>query len=264
MKAIILAAGRGSRIYSVTRGMPKCLLPFGEQTILDLQIENLFLAGITDVAIVVGYRKNVIIHHVEQEHWDKLKHIEFITNPEFASTNNMYSLWLARDWLAGAPFLCLNADVLFHPDILPPAVATREDLCVIIDRHYREETTKVITRGHRVLALSKSISPQECTGTFINISSFSGSGPRILFARAESLFAKGERNQFYNDVLSQLAAEGVRVGFTENTGLPWAEVDDADDLLFARTQVYPELQVPVFSGAHVSRNDLQNPAVEML
>jgi len=241
MKSIILAAGRGTRIYPVTHGLPKCLLSFGRQTILDAQIESLFRLGLTDLAIVVGYNKDQIICHVERRHPDKLKHIEFITNPDFASTNNMYSLWLAREWLGETSFLCLNGDVLCHPDILLPAVATRADISVVIDREFREETTKVIIRNGRVVMMKKGISRQDFNGTFLGIATFSRRGTKMLFAQAESEFAEGQVNQFFNDAISHLATKGVRVDFTETGGLPWAEVDDANDWLFAQTQVYPHL-----------------------
>lgn len=241
MKTVILAAGRGSRIYPVTHGIPKCLLSFGDRTILDFQIESLFRAKVTDIAIIVGHEKDQVIRHVERRHADKVKGITFITNAEFADTNNMYSLWLARDWLGEASFLCLNGDVLFHPDILPPAVATRANISVVIDREFREETTKVIIRNGRVLQLKKSISRQDCSGTFIGISTFSRKGSKMLFEKAESAIAEGEVNQFFNDIIGDLAAHDVTVGFTETGALPWVEIDDTSDFLFARTQVYPQL-----------------------
>lgn len=251
MKAVILAAGRGTRIYPVTQGVPKCLLSFDGRTILDYQMESVRRVGIRQIAIVVGYNRQWIIDHVQQ-YRPSLQPVEFIVNANFASTNNMYSLWLARDWLGDSGFLCLNGDVLFHPGILLPAASTRGDLSVVIDRVFREETTKVITRNGKVLELKKSIPRQQAGGTFVNIATFSGQGARILFERAESMFAEGERNQFFNDILSRLAAERVKVGFTETGGLPWAEVDDVEDLLFARKHIYPKLK-SVFGPDLVSR-----------
>lgn len=248
MKAVILAAGRGSRIYPVTHGAPKCLLSVGRHTILDVQIESLFRFGVTDLAIVVGHEKDSILRHVELRHFDEANRIEFITNAQFASTNNMYSLWLARDWLGEARFICLNADVLCHSDILLPAVVTESDISVVIDREFREETTKVIIKNKRVLMMKKGVSRRDFSGTFVGIATFSPRGAELLFREAESLFADGNVNQFFNDVISQLAANHVPVDFTETGGLPWAEVDDAGDLLFARTRVYPALRSTLGMG----------------
>jgi choline kinase len=245
MKAVILAAGLGSRIQSVTRGKPKCLLRFGRYTILDFQLEALVSAGVIDIAIVIGHQGDQIVRHVAQNHPEKLASVTFIRNPMFASTNNMYSLWLTRKWLDGCRFLVLNSDVLCHPNMLLSAVHNKKEVLVVVDPDFREETTKVIIRDGQVIALSKTISRKEYSGTFANILAFSGMGARELFTRAESLFAQGELSSFVNDVVGHLIREGTRVSYTATKGLPWAEIDDANDLAFAKKQVFPFLGSPV-------------------
>ncbi len=116
MKAVILAAGQGTRIRSVHGERPKCLIDVDERTILDHQLDALRIAGINDVAIVVGYEKEQIVAHAKQRHEPNQK-IQFIENPAFALTNNIYSLWLSLEWLRGDKFVCLNADVKCRRDI---------------------------------------------------------------------------------------------------------------------------------------------------
>src|SRR5215467_2771369 len=113
MKALILAAGRGTRIHSVHGDHPKCLIRCNgsQETILDHQIESLLSVGVTNIGIVVGYEKDQIIRHVLTRYRDRRRHFSFIENPAFAKTNNIYSFWLARTWVNGKPFVCLNADV---------------------------------------------------------------------------------------------------------------------------------------------------------
>lgn len=241
MKAVILAAGRGSRIKDITCGSPKSLLRFGDRTILDLQLDSLFRAGLNDIAIVVGWRSEEIIDHVSRRLAGSPGRVEFISNHEFDLTNNMYSLAQAREWLAGEPFLCINADVLHHPDILFPILDRSEDIAVLIDREFHEETTKVVISGGEVLDLRKDISRDDSSGTFVNMATFSPRGSHELFTRAAALFEKGRKNQFFNDVIRLLITGGLRVGFAETDGLPWAEIDDAGDLVYARTQVFPRL-----------------------
>ena len=242
MKAVILAAGRGTRIQGLTGGVPKCLLPFGDKTILDFQFDNLFQAGISEVAMVVGHAEREIVDHVARRQFERLPWITFISNPEYARTNNIYSLSLAKEWVGDDAFFCLNADVLFHPGILLPALQTHDDLSIIVDWEFREETTKVIIQDGRVVKLSKSVSRQDYSGTFSNIARFSSHGARQLFAKIESMLREGRVDQFFNDALGQLSAEGTRVGFTETEGLPWAEIDDANDFHYAQTVVYPALK----------------------
>ncbi|MFQ5744770.1 MAG: NTP transferase domain-containing protein [Acidobacteriota bacterium] len=247
MKAVILAAGRGSRIFAITHGEPKCLLSFCGRTILDFQLESLFRVGVTDLAIVVGHAGDQVTEHVKRHFPDHVDRIAFITNPDFATTNNMYSLWLAKDWLNGSSFLCLNADVICHPDIIRSAAEVQADVSVVIDPEFREETTKVIVRDDRVVALKKSIDREEASGTFIGIATFSAKGSQMLFEKTDSLFGEGQVTQYFNDVIGLLAADGERVDCIDTGSLAWAEVDDAEDWEFAQDHVCPELEAPVLS-----------------
>jgi choline kinase len=111
MKAVILAAGQGTRIRSVHGEHPKCLIEIDNSTILDHQLDALHKVGITDVAIVVGYEKEQIINHVMNRKLSNSQRIYFIENPAFAITNNIYSLWLGLEWLRGDSFIVLNADL---------------------------------------------------------------------------------------------------------------------------------------------------------
>ena len=95
MKAVILAAGQGTRIRSVHGEHPKCLIEVDDSTILDHQLEALSKAGIDEVAIVVGYQKEQIINYVRARSFTRGQRIEFIENPAYALGNNIYSLWLA-------------------------------------------------------------------------------------------------------------------------------------------------------------------------
>ncbi len=159
MKAVILAAGQGTRIRSVHGEHPKCLIEVHNTTILDHQLEALSVAGINDVAIVVGYEKEQIINHVMSRKLSHIQRIHFIENPAFAITNNIYSLWLALEWLRGDSLIVLNADVIFDADILDIAIRAETPISMIVDPLWRDETMKVIIHGDRVMQMSKKISP---------------------------------------------------------------------------------------------------------
>ena len=245
MKAVILAAGQGTRIRSVHGERPKCLIEVDDNTILDHQLEALFLAGIDEVAIVVGYEKKQIINHVKHNRVYG-QTIQFIENPAFAITNNIYSLWLATEWLHGDSFICLNADVVFDPEILRSAVRTRAPISMIVDPLWRDETMKVIIEGDRVLRMSKKISREEFSGTYIGITIFHSAIQERFFDRMNDLISEGQVNVFFNAAVQELADEGVYVGFTSTDGLPWAEIDDPLDLNFAQQSVFPQLAARVF------------------
>ena len=227
MKALILAAGCGTRIQSVHSDCPKCLIQFNasQSTILDHQIQSLFSAGITDIGIVVGYEKNQIIQHVLARYPERRRRFSFIENPAFAKTNNIYSLWLARTWLNGEPFVCLNGDVVFDPRILLPAVRSVTPITVIVDPKWRHDLQS------------------EFSGTYIGITSFAPGVQQALFAKIDKLIRSGRENELFN-VVQQLADEGFHVGFSGTADLPWAEIDDPGDLAFARLYVFPRLASP--------------------
>jgi choline kinase len=138
MKAVILAAGQGTRIRSVHGEHPKCLIEVDNATILDHQLDALYKSGITDVTIVVGYEKEQIIDHVRSRKLSQVQRVHFVENPAFAITNNIYSLWLALDWVRGDSFIVLNADVIFDADVLDRAVRTNAPISKIIDTWWRD------------------------------------------------------------------------------------------------------------------------------
>jgi choline kinase len=242
MKAVILAAGQGTRIRAVHGECPKCLIKVDDKTILDHQIDGLLRAGIEQIAIVVGYEKQQIIDHVRHrlESYRTPK-IGFIENPAFAITNNIYSLWLAQDWIGGDGFVCLNADVILDAQILASAMKTNSLVSMIVDPEWRDETMKVIISDGRVLRMSKNISKEEFSGTYIGITLFDQAINRRFFAKMEQVVEAGRVNEFFNVAVQELVDEGLRVGFTTTVGAAWAEIDDPLDLSFAQQNVFPQL-----------------------
>jgi L-glutamine-phosphate cytidylyltransferase len=241
MNAIILAAGQGTRIRSVHGEHPKCLIEVDNTTILDHQLEALSLAGIDDVAIVVGYEKEQIIEHVKSRKPSVTQRIRFFENPAFAITNNIYSLWLALEWLRGDSLVVLNADVIFDPEILSAAVHSSAPISMIVDPFWRDETMKVVVEGDRVIRMNKKISREEFSGTYIGITVFSKAIQDRFFRTMNELISAGRVNEFFNIAIQKLANEGIVVGYTSTDGLAWAEIDDPLDLTFAQQNVFPQL-----------------------
>jgi choline kinase len=245
MRAVILAAGQGTRIRSVHGERPKCLIEVDGSTILDHQLEALSMAGINDIAIIVGYEKQQIISHVRARFLTNNQRIHFIVNSAFAITNNIYSLWLALEWLRGDSFIVLNADVILDPEILQSAVRPYAPISMIVDPLWRDETMKVIIEGDRIIEMSKKIPREEFSGTYIGITVFSKSIQNQFFGKMNKLIGSGHVNEFFNIAVQQLADAGVFVGFTSTEGLAWAEIDDPVDLTFAQRNVFPQLATVV-------------------
>jgi L-glutamine-phosphate cytidylyltransferase len=241
MKAVILAAGQGTRIRSVHGEHPKCLIEVDNATILDHQLDALYKSGITDVTIVVGYEKEQIIDHVRSRKLSQVQRVHFVENPAFAITNNIYSLWLALDWVRGDSFIVLNADVIFDADVLDRAVRTNAPISMIIDPLWRDETMKVIVHGDHVIQMSKKISRERFSGTYIGITIFSKDVQARFFNKLTSVISAGRVNEFFNVAVQELVDEDVHVGYTSTDGLAWAEIDDPTDLSFAQQNIFPQI-----------------------
>ena len=108
LQAVILAAGRGSRLGDATQQAPKCLIDVGEQRLIDHQIDALQAHGITDILVVAGYRASDVKAAVRGR-------ARVIINPEWSSTNSLYSLTLCKPYVRGG-FIVMNCDVLAHAD----------------------------------------------------------------------------------------------------------------------------------------------------
>ncbi len=251
MKAVILAAGRGTRISSLSGGSPKCLLKFGHYAILDYQISALLRAGISDIALVVGYQHEKIVEHVSRQYshfWDSFT---FIKNPRYAETNNICSLQLTRPWVADSAFVCLNADVLCHPGIIGRAVQMTSDVAMIMDPEWRDETMKVIIKEGHIVKMSKAITRSEYSGTYLGITLFSGRVVQLLFEEIDKFIGQGKVNEFFNVAVEKMISYGIQVDPILTYRLPWAEIDDPTDYRFAEANVYPFLPPPKTFGAEV-------------
>ncbi len=114
MKALILAAGMGTRLRPLTDKIPKCLVQVNGVPIIAKQIENLVDNGIKDIYIVSGYKSDMLDGVLKEEY----PFVNMIVNTNYDRTNNMYSAYLARDVLYGNEFILMNGDVFFDESVI--------------------------------------------------------------------------------------------------------------------------------------------------
>jgi L-glutamine-phosphate cytidylyltransferase len=135
--------------------------------------------------------------------------------------------------------------VILDAQILPSAMKMNALVSMIVDPEWRDETMKVVISNGRVLRMSKKISKEEFSGTYIGITLFDQAINARFFAKMEELVEAGRVNEFFNVAVQQLVDEGLRVGFTTTAGAAWAEIDDPLDLSFAQQNVFPQLALAV-------------------
>ena len=243
MRALILAAGQGKRIRSVIGARPNCLLTFNKTdwTILDQQICALSRAGITEIGFAVGYGGDQIVRHVTQKYRRSLDRFRFIENCHYSETDNVYSIWLARDWLQGCPFVLLNGDLAFDFQILPPALISPGPITMVVDRVWRDQMMKVTIRENRITHMSRQIAHEDFSATHIGITVFTRLIVHRFLQEIDLLVRQGQKNVSFEVGVQQLVAERVRVVCSDTGGRPWAEINDSGDLAFARLYVFPKL-----------------------
>jgi len=144
MKAIILAAGKGTRLKPLTDNVPKCLIEINGRTILEYQVRSFFNAGINDVTIVVGYLAESVIKFCNQNRL----YVNFILNEEYNDTNNMFSLFLAKNTVYDSDLIICNGDVIFSPNILTGLLQDCNKNAIAVDvNKYFDESMKVIANN---------------------------------------------------------------------------------------------------------------------
>ena len=185
VKAIILAAGTASRLRPLTSDRPKCLLKIGERTLLERSMDALIAAGVSEFCIVTGYLHNLIEDFVSNR-YPGLK-VTFIHNEVYDSTNNIYSLYLARPVAEGSEVLLLDSDLVYDPEIARLVVAAPDDNVLTLIRHdLGEEEMKVVTDAQgQITEISKTCSPAQAAGESLGIEKMGPAYTRALYKELE-------------------------------------------------------------------------------
>lgn len=230
-RAIILAAGRGSRLGALTARRPKCLVPLAGRALLDWQIDALRAAGVRRLAVVRGYRARTIRR-------DGLHAFE---NPRWAREQMVASLACARDWLAAAPCVVAYGDVVFHPEAVHRLLAAHGDVAITYDLDWRALWAARFARpeddaeslrvhdGHVVEIGGQVGDLDDVDGQFMGLVRFTPAG----WARAEEVLAgldpRARRTLQTTHLLQLLVERGAPVAAVPVRGR-WCEVDGAQDL----------------------------------
>ena len=230
MKALILAAGVGSRLAPLTDHLPKSLVEVNGTPILMKQTENLLACGITDITVVSGYLSHVLASAVG----GKYPEITVLESVDYAITNNMYSAYLAREAMAGQGFLMMNADVFFDASVIRALMDCPYPNAIAVDAgRYTEESMKVSERKGKLTAIAKTIPPAQALGCSIDVYKFSAEAADAFFAKCEEYIdVRNDRRQWsevaLNDILPHVDFQACPVSGR------WFEIDNLDDLASAQ------------------------------
>lgn len=226
MKAVILAAGRGTRMPEITKDKPKCLIELSGKTILGRQIDILSKNSIEKIYVVVGYKAEEIRNRITN-----VGNVEIIENKDYATTDNIYSLYLTNDKLKNEEFILLNGDAVFEENIIKKLISKKGfDLAPIDSGYYDLEELKIREKnGIIVEILPKTASKETSDGSTIGIFKFSCDGSKILFDELEKLVVEGVKNKWFEHALNNIFQK-IEMHKIDINGSKWIEIDDIGDI----------------------------------
>lgn len=235
MKAVILAAGAGTRLHPLTHDCPKCLVAVEGKRLIDYQLDALRTVGVEDIVLVVGYEADQIRRYCG----DMARYIE---NPDYQTTNSIYSLHLAAAELNTDTFL-FNCDIVFHPQILKRMLDSGYPSVVAVDSHVElitGEMNVAYDGGQKIAAISKGLDPAQAQAQSIQLVKFDAAGAAQVQQEVERLVLERQKNAFPTSAYGPLIQAGGLYA-VEGGDLPWGEIDSLEDFDRVGTEVAPRL-----------------------
>lgn len=247
MHAIILAAGRGSRLAGHNPdARPKCLMEFGGRSLLARHLELLQQQRVQRVDLVVGYEADQVIEHVAN--LMVRPEVAFHFNPRFQQ-GSVISLLAAHETLtAGEDTLIMDADVLYHPGILRRLAETQTANCYLLDRNFvpGDEPVKIAVRNRLMVEFRKRLDADleyDFLGESVGFFRFSPAMSARLAGECARFEAEGLADAPHEEALRNLLLENpAAFGFEDVSGLPWLEIDFPEDVVRANEQILPAIR----------------------
>lgn len=245
-KAVILAAGKDTNLFPLTENIPKALLDIKGKTILQRQVETLHSAGIYEIAVVRGYKKDKINY----------PHLAYFDNDEFENSGNLLSLFCAREFMDNNTIV-LYGDILFETEVLKRLMEEKNNTTLVVDRGWKKrynasreghpfppELTTVSDKGKdiEIKSIGTGLPETNATSEFIGLASLSPGACACLKEIYKKIYSTNKNQHFHNaesiqkasfiDFIQELLDRKEKVSALE-IWRNWIEVDTFEDYRLA-------------------------------
>ena len=247
MQALMLAAGMGKRLGRYTKNATKCMVPVNGKTLIEYAIEALVKNNIKKMIIVVGYKSDVLINFIHSKFNESNLNgmqIEFIENKVYDRTNNIYSLYMAKDAFCQDDTILLESDLIFKPEIITKLIKSKDPNLAVVSHFesWMDGTCTLLDEENNITGiLDKAhfnwFETQDYYKT-VNIYKFSKEFAKNYYVPFLEAYQKSfGKNEYYEQVLKVLSF----LSSSTLKGLPvpgddWYEIDDPADLAIAETR----------------------------
>lgn len=241
MQALILAAGMGRRLGEFTADNTKCMLPVNGVRLIDRMLDQLNRLPLRRIIMVVGYEAQNLVNHINQNFPGH--NIVFIENPIYDKTNNIYSLWLARNLMVEDETLLLESDLIFEDAVLDTAVESEHPNVALVAKYqtWMDGTMVRIDDDCKIVNFipkkAFKYSDTEFYYKTVNVYKFSPEFVRDHYLPFLDAYIKVlGQNEYYEQVLRVITLIDIAdLRALPINGLKWYEIDDVQDLRIAET-----------------------------
>lgn len=235
MQALMLAAGKGSRLGKYTKDDTKCMLPLNGKPLIVHTLDKLNNLGIEKLIMVVGYKRENVINFLGHKY--KNVEIEYIVSEDYATTNNIYSLYLAKEKLAQDDTILLESDLIFEENILERILKDTRPNLAVVDQYqiWMDGTSVTLNEEDNIIGFfgKQDFRFQNVRNYYktVNIYKFSKGFSKDVYVPFLEAYMKAMGvDEYYETVIKVIASlEGTGLKALRLDGEKWYEIDDAQD-----------------------------------
>lgn len=234
MKVVFLIAGKGRRLKEITISNHKSLIELDEKTLLYHLIENCIYADLTEFIPIVGHCSDKVLASFNQPFSKEIK-VFSVKNDKYNETNNLYSLYCAKDLLEGEDFILCNADIIIDREIIKGVKSMLNQSCIAIDDFaysYDIDSPGILMQGEKVLDIGRHIPFENNMGYAIGVYKFNKELSSQFFKEAEKML-KENMNAGFHDPLTRLFNR-IDIFKYRTKDYLWTDIDTLEDITKAR------------------------------